>query len=113
MTLVSDTKRYIFRLEFNGAPFCGWQLQSEGPQYTGKPSIQSQLERAVAILLGRSGERFPVMGCARTDSGVHAREFFCQVIHASDCAINVSGRRENVSGFKEQNVAGRRVTGRL
>lgn len=70
-------QRLKLRLEFDGAGYCGWQLQSEGPGYTGLPSLQATLERALATVLRRPGERLPVQGCGRTDSGVHAEEFFC------------------------------------
>ena len=69
--------RLRLRLEFDGAGSCGWQLQSEGPDYIGPPSIQFQIESAIAVVVGRGGERVPVQGCGRTVAGVHAEEYFC------------------------------------
>ncbi len=71
------SQRLKLRLEFDGANFCGWQLQSEGEGYLGLPSLQAVVEKSLATVLRRPGERFPVQGCGRTDSGVHAEEFFC------------------------------------
>jgi len=56
--------RYKLTLEYDGAPFVGWQRQDNGP------SIQAAIEDAA---LAFSGERTAVMGAGRTDAGVHAR----------------------------------------
>ncbi len=74
-----ERRRLLFKLEWDGAAFTGWQLQSEGPDYQGPPSIQACVERAVATSLRRHGERFPVVGCSRLDAGVHAEVFYCHV----------------------------------
>lgn len=62
--------RYALRLEYDGAPFCGWQRQH------GQLSIQLVLEEAAAHLNG--GELLLVTAAGRTDAGVHAE---AQVAH--------------------------------
>lgn len=62
--------RYALRLEYDGAPFCGWQRQD------GLLSIQRVLEEAAAHLNG--GEVPPAIAAGRTDAGVHAE---AQVAH--------------------------------
>lgn len=59
--------RYCLQLSYNGAPFFGWQIQPE------RPSVQETLERALSLLLS---EPIAVTGCGRTDTGVHARDYY-------------------------------------
>ena len=55
--------RYRITIEYDGAPFLGWQRQAEGT------SVQGALEDAMFRF---SGETVSVRGAGRTDSGVHA-----------------------------------------
>lgn len=54
---------YRFTIEYNGAPFSGWQRQDA------RPSVQGAIE----VALARLGEPEPIVqGAGRTDAGVHA-----------------------------------------
>ena len=55
--------RYKLTIEYDGAPFLGWQIQDQGP------SVQGALIAAVEAFCG---ERVKVHGAGRTDTGVHA-----------------------------------------
>lgn len=69
--------RFKLTLEYDGAPFVGWQRQENGP------SVQQALERAAEAL----GEQpATVIGAGRTDAGVHA---LGQVAHV-DIAKDIS-----------------------
>ena len=60
-------KRYFIHLAYNGANYCGWQTQP------GLPTVQQTLEQALTTLM-----RTPIaiVGCGRTDTGVHASDFY-------------------------------------
>jgi len=55
--------RYKLVIEYDGAPFVGWQVQDNGL------SVQAVLTAAIAAF---SGETVAVHGAGRTDAGVHA-----------------------------------------
>src|ERR1044071_4780877 len=55
--------RYKLTIEYDGAPFVGWQIQANGL------SVQGVLTDAIAAF---AGERVIVGGAGRTDAGVHA-----------------------------------------
>ena len=55
--------RYKLVLEYDGAPFVGWQVQDNGV------SVQGVLAAALAAF---SGESVAAQGAGRTDAGVHA-----------------------------------------
>ena len=55
--------RYALTIEYDGAPYCGWQRQPD------QATVQGTLEAAAARLNGAPVDFF---GSGRTDSGVHA-----------------------------------------
>lgn len=59
--------RYFIELSYHGKNYHGWQRQ---PNAT---SIQEKIENSLSLLLG---EGIAVVGCGRTDAGVHASQFF-------------------------------------
>lgn len=61
--------RYRLTIEYDGGPFCGFQMQ------TALPTVQGELQRALTAFCG---EVVMIHGAGRTDTGVHATG---QVIH--------------------------------
>lgn len=59
--------RYFIHLAYNGANYNGWQTQPE------LPTVQETLEKALSTLLRQP---IAVVGCGRTDTGVHASDFY-------------------------------------
>ena len=64
---MSEKQRYFIQLAYDGTDFHGWQTQ---PNAT---TVQELLNDALTIVLRESIE---TVGCGRTDTGVHARDFY-------------------------------------
>ncbi len=60
-------KRYFIKLTYKGSNYHGWQLQGN------KPTIQLAINNALSTILS---EEINVTGCGRTDTGVHAKNFY-------------------------------------
>ena len=67
--------RWRLTVEYDGAPFMGWQRQDHGP------SVQQTLEDALAKM---TGERSTFTAAGRTDAGVHALAMSAHVDIARD-----------------------------
>ena len=59
--------RYFAELSYKGTPYNGWQKQPDCP------SVQATIEEALSTILRKPTE---VVGCGRTDTGVHAQQYF-------------------------------------
>lgn len=59
--------RYFLKLAYDGTNYSGWQIQ---PKVT---TVQGTLEKALRILVR---DFRALIGCGRTDAGVHASEYF-------------------------------------
>ncbi|WP_425420344.1 tRNA pseudouridine(38-40) synthase TruA [Phaeodactylibacter xiamenensis] len=59
--------RYFAELAYNGTNYVGWQSQP------GQRSVQGTIEEALSTILNTPIE---VVGCGRTDAGVHAKQYF-------------------------------------
>ncbi|HRO15726.1 MAG TPA: tRNA pseudouridine(38-40) synthase TruA [Paracoccus sp. (in: a-proteobacteria)] len=65
--------RFALKIEYDGAPFAGWQAQAD------RPSVQGAVERALAALDAGFAAGARIAAAGRTDAGVHAT---AQVAHA-------------------------------
>jgi tRNA pseudouridine38-40 synthase len=63
--------RYFVEISYDGTPFFGWQRQ------IGQLSVQEAIEIEIQKLF--SGKEIPIVGCGRTDAGVHANQYFFHV----------------------------------
>ena len=71
-------RNLLLTLRYNGTEFHGWQVQPNGN------TIQQELCNAFKRL---SGNDENIIGCSRTDSGVHANIFCCNV--RTECSVSV------------------------
>jgi len=59
--------RYFIQLAYNGKNFHGWQIQNNAI------TVQQVLNDALSLILRL---RIELLGCGRTDTGVHASEYY-------------------------------------
>jgi tRNA pseudouridine38-40 synthase len=64
---VANNQRYFIELAYDGTNYHGWQVQKNAL------SVQELLNKALTTLLRQPTE---TIGCGRTDTGVHAKEYF-------------------------------------
>ena len=60
--------RYFIQLSYNGANFNGWQIQDNTPN-----TVQQRLQEKMSMILS---ETIDIVGCGRTDTGVHAKDYY-------------------------------------
>ena len=74
--------KLLLKISFLGTNYCGYQVQPD------KPTVQRELNDAASRIFGCECD---IVGCSRTDSGVHANEFFVCVskkgANELDCTI--------------------------
>jgi tRNA pseudouridine38-40 synthase len=93
-----DMARYFIELAYNGNGYSGWQVQP------GAPSVQGDLQRALALLLKRETA---VTGAGRTDAGVHASFF---VAHFDgEPGVDGHALARQLNGVLDERVAVRAV----
>jgi len=71
--------RFAVRLSYNGNAYSGWQTQNNAP------TIQKTIEDAIAK---RYQNKIPILGCCRTDKGVHASDFVMHFDYDKDIREN-------------------------
>lgn len=77
--------RYFIRLAYKGTAYQGWQAQPHTDL-----TIQQQLNEKMSMILRES---IDVVGCGRTDSGVHARDYFA---HFDSARTDLGGNQDVV-----------------
>lgn len=64
-------KRYFFEISYKGTDYFGWQRQPK------QISIQEEIEDTLSKIY--SNTKIPILGCGRTDTGVHAMHYIFHV----------------------------------
>lgn len=59
--------RYFLQLAYKGTNYHGWQIQPNAN------TVQAEINKGLSVLLK---QEVSVMGCGRTDTGVHAKDFY-------------------------------------
>ena len=66
-------RKLLLKICYDGTHYCGWQVQPNGV------TVQQKICEALFDLLKVKTD---VTGCSRTDSGVHANEFYCHFVQS-------------------------------
>ena len=61
-------RNIYLEISYNGSNYHGWQVQPNGV------TVQEKLQKAIEEVFGKKEN---VIGCSRTDAGVHANMFCC------------------------------------
>ena len=80
--------KILLRIAFLGKAYCGYQVQPNGV------SIQQKLNEAAKDLFGYDCD---IVGCSRTDSGVHANEFYATVSKKGESFIETTIPTEKIA----------------
>lgn len=91
--------RYFIHLAYNGMNYNGWQTQP------GLPTVQETLERALSTLLR---EKIAVVGCGRTDTGVHASDFYAHFdfgVGSGECGVESGNLVFKLNSFLPPDIA--------
>ena len=88
--------RYFIHLAYNGANYCGWQTQP------GLPTVQQTLEEALSTLLR---QKIAVVGCGRTDTGVHASDFYAHFVVNEELGIRNEELAFKLNSFLPPDIA--------
>ncbi len=86
--------RYFIHLAYNGANYCGWQTQPN------LPTVQLTLEQALSTLLRQP---IAIVGCGRTDTGVHASDFYAHF--TTGTAIDAEQLAFKLNSFLPEDIA--------
>ena len=72
-------RKLLLKICYDGTHYCGWQVQPNGV------TVQQKICEALFDLLKVKTD---VTGCSRTDSGVHANEFYCHFVTDNESITN-------------------------
>ncbi len=90
------SKRYFIELAYNGKNFHGWQIQPNGI------TVQETLQNAFELLLKQKAD---IIGCGRTDTGVHARQFFAHVdLDLEKTNLNIENLTYKLNNFLNNDI---------
>ena len=80
--------KILLRIAFLGTAYCGYQVQPNGV------TVQQKLNEAAKDLFGFDCD---IVGCSRTDSGVHANEFYAAVTKKGEDSLPTSIPAEKIA----------------
>jgi tRNA pseudouridine38-40 synthase len=92
--------RYFMELAYDGTPYRGWQRQA------GAISVQEEVEKAMRLRLHLPD--LGVVGCGRTDTGVHASSYFLH-FDVPTAIADTTGFTKALNGLLPPAIAAKRT----
>ena len=86
--------RYLIEIKYNGSKYFGCQVQPN------KQTVQGEINKKISIILSNP---INVIGCGRTDTGVHAQQFFCHFDF--DEKINLKDLKFKLNNFLSSSIS--------
>jgi tRNA pseudouridine38-40 synthase len=83
--------RYFIELAYNGTRLNGWQRQDNAP------SVQAKIEDALRLILRQP--TLEILGCGRTDTGVHAAKYFAHFDFEEELPASLLERANKLVGL--------------
>ncbi|MFI5162823.1 MAG: tRNA pseudouridine(38-40) synthase TruA [Sphingobacteriales bacterium] len=96
---MSEKQRYFIELSYNGTNYHGWQSQPNAN------TVQAELDKALTTILR---EPIETTGCGRTDTGVHATEFFAH-FDISKSEIEIPKSEMSINAILPKDIAIKRI----
>lgn len=96
---MSEKQRFFIELSYDGTCYHGWQVQPNAV------TVQELLDHALSTVLR---EPIETTGCGRTDTGVHARQFFAH-FDAGASGIGHQALVNSLNGILPPDIAVKRI----
>ncbi len=91
--------RYFIHLSYDGSRYHGYQIQPHSD------SVQQTLEQCLSLKLGQT---ISVTGCGRTDTGVHARNYYAHFDFENEIE-NLETLSDQLNAFLPEDIAVYRI----
>lgn len=91
-----DTERYFIHLSYDGSAYYGWQIQDNAL------TVQQKIEEALSLL---TNTPLSITGCGRTDTGVHARNFYAHFNYQSQDIGQLGKLTHRLNRFLPNDIA--------
>lgn len=95
-----NTQRFFIELSYNGTAYHGWQIQPNAV------SVQECLDKALSVFFRQD---ITTLGCGRTDTGVHATQFFAHFDLPEGDAVHIDHKVGSINSLLPYDIAIKRI----
>jgi tRNA pseudouridine38-40 synthase len=95
-----NTQRFFIELSYNGTAYHGWQIQPNAL------SVQECMDKALSVFFRQT---IVTLGCGRTDTGVHASQFFAHFDLPEGDYANINSKVGSINSLLPYDIAVKRI----